>query len=65
VGKLGKTILTSALLIALAARAAAHAQTPPTRIDIARAPLPIHILVQTLAETATDIQVVCLFRSSP
>jgi hypothetical protein len=55
---LTKTILTSALLIALAAWPAAYAQTPPTRIDIANAPIPIQILVQSPAETATDLQVI-------
>jgi hypothetical protein len=60
-----RTILTSALVIALAIWPAAHAQTPPTVIDIAKAPIPVQILVQSPAETQTDLQIICLFRSSP
>ena len=41
----------------------AHAQPAP--IDIKSAPIPIQILVQSPAETTTDLQVICLFRSSP
>jgi hypothetical protein len=43
----------------------ARAQTQPVAIDIANAPFPIHILVQSPAETDTDLQVICLFSSSP
>jgi hypothetical protein len=60
-----KTIITSTLLIALAAWPAATAQTPPAAIDIANAPIPMQVLVQSPAETNTDLQVICLFRSSP
>ncbi len=65
--KLRKTTLISSLLIALAACSGStlHAQTPPAVIDIANAPVPIQVLVQSPAETKTDLQVVCLFRSSP
>src|SRR6202167_4048588 len=59
------TTLTSALLIALTAWPAARAQTPPAVIDIANAPIPMQVLVQGPAETQTDLQVICLFRSSP
>jgi Cytosol aminopeptidase family, N-terminal domain len=41
---------------------ALHAQAV---IDVANAPFPIQILVQSPAETVTDLQVICLFRSSP
>jgi Cytosol aminopeptidase family, N-terminal domain len=41
------------------------AQTRPVSIDIADAPIPIQILVESPAETDTDLQVICLFRSSP
>jgi hypothetical protein len=60
-----KTILMSALILALAgfSSPALHAQTPTDVIDIAKAPIPIQVLVQT--ETKTDMQVICLFRSSP
>ncbi len=43
----------------------ARAQTQPAAIDIANAPFPMHILVQSPAETGTDLQVICLFSSSP
>ena len=58
-----KTTRTSALLIALIAGRMAHAQPAP--IDIKSAPIPIQILAQSPAETTTDLQVICLFRSSP
>src|SRR5271154_4361005 len=41
---------------------ALHAQAV---IDVAHAPFPIQILVESPAETVTDLQVICLFRSSP
>jgi hypothetical protein len=55
------------LLLALAGSVglALHAQAPPAVIDIANAPIPIQILVQSPSETKTDLQVICLFRSSP
>jgi hypothetical protein len=56
-------ILTSTVLIALITNPLAHAQ--PTTIDIKNSPIPIQILVQSPAETTTDLQVICLFRSSP
>jgi len=62
---LNKALATTTLLIAFAAWPAAHAQTPPAVIDIANAPIPIQILVQSPAETKTDLQMICLFRSSP
>lgn len=37
----------------------------PASLDIAGAPLPIRVLVQSPADTRTDLQVICLFRSSP
>ena len=43
----------------------ARAQTQPVAIDIADAPIPVQILVQSPAETDTDLQVICLFSSSP
>jgi hypothetical protein len=58
-----KTTRTSALLIALIAGEMAHAQPAP--IDIKSAPILIQILAQSPAETSTDLQVICLFRSSP
>jgi hypothetical protein len=45
--------------------AAAAAQTAPVVIDIANAPVAMRVLVQSPAETATNLQVICLFESSP
>src|SRR5580658_5213401 len=42
---------------------AVHAQSAP--IDIPGAPIPIQILAQSPADTTTELQVICLFRSSP
>lgn len=58
-------ILPSTFLIALIAGPKAYAQTQPAHIDIANAPIPMRILVQSPADTRTDLQVICLFRSSP
>jgi hypothetical protein len=58
-----KTTPTSAFLIALIVGPMALAQ--PNSIDIKGAPIPIQVLAQSPAETTTDLQVVCLFRSSP
>ena len=46
-------------------RDASRSWVPPTVIDIANAPIPIQVLVQSPADTETDMQVICLFRSSP
>ncbi len=43
----------------------AHAQTQPVPIDVPKAPIPVQILAQGPADTNTDLQVICLFRSSP
>lgn len=42
-----------------------YAQTKPVHIDIIDAPIPMNILVQSPADTDTDLQVICLFSSSP
>jgi hypothetical protein len=62
-----KTIPTSTLLKVLFAWPwwLGHAQTKPAVINIANAPVPINILVQSPADTETDLQVICLFSSSP
>jgi hypothetical protein len=59
--------VTSTLVMALIACPwpKAHAQTPPARIDIANTLIPVQVLVQSPAETRPDLQVICLFRSSP
>jgi len=58
-----KRILISVLLTALLMLPAAHAQ--PASIDIPGAPIPIRILAQSPADTTTELQAICLFRSSP
>jgi hypothetical protein len=58
---LTKTTVTSTFLIALMA----YAQNPPAIITIPGSPIPIQILTQGPADTLTDLQVICLFRSSP
>jgi hypothetical protein len=42
-----------------------HAQTHPVPVDIPNSPIPVQILPQSPADTTTDLQVICLFRSSP
>lgn len=58
-------ILLSTFLIALIAGPKTYAQTQPVRIDIANAPIAMQILVESPADTRTDLQAICLFRSSP
>jgi hypothetical protein len=61
-----KTAGTSASVVAIIAMSSiARAQTQPVVIDIADAPIPMHILIQSPVETHTDLQVICLFSSSP
>jgi hypothetical protein len=40
-------------------------QAQPASVEIRGAPLPIRVLAQSPAETTTELQVICLFRSSP
>jgi cytosol aminopeptidase family protein len=47
------------------AAAAAAAQSKPVELSVPGAPIPIRVLVQSPAETQTDLQIVCLFRSAP
>jgi len=58
-----KPILIPVLLRVLLLSPEAHAQ--PAVIDIPGAPIPIRILAQSPADTAAELQVICLFRSSP
>ena len=58
-----KTILASLCLIAWS-WPKMHAQAPAS-IDIANSPIRIQILAQSPADTKTDLQVICLFRSAP
>jgi hypothetical protein len=64
---LKKTITTSTFLIGWIVWPwpKTCAQTRPAVIDVANGPIPMQILVQSPAETMTDLQVICLFRSSP
>jgi Cytosol aminopeptidase family, N-terminal domain len=39
------------------------AEAKPTEIPIAKAPIPMRVLVQSPADTETDLQIICLFRS--
>ena len=41
------------------------ARSQPAGVDIPGAPVPIRILAQSPAETRTELQVICLFRSEP
>jgi hypothetical protein len=40
-------------------------QVKPAEIQIPNGPLPIRILLQSPADTVTDLQVICLFQSNP
>jgi hypothetical protein len=40
-------------------------QVEPAEIQIPNGPIPIRILVQSPADTVTDLQAICLFQSSP
>jgi hypothetical protein len=52
-------------LIALALSVVAVAQTQPAQIQITDGPIPIRVLSQGPADTDTELQVICLFRSDP
>lgn len=58
-----RTALRFAVLIAFLS--AASAQNPPASVAIPGAPIPIRVLAQSPADTTTDLQAICLFRSSP
>jgi hypothetical protein len=57
--------LRSTLLFAFIACPGPAAYAQPPVAEIANAPIPMRILAQSPAETTTDLQVICLFRSSP
>ena|ERR1700685_4112547 len=40
-------------------------QSAPTRLEVPNAAVPTHVLIQSPAETTTDLQVICLFQSEP
>jgi hypothetical protein len=58
-----KPTLIPMLLSPLLLASVAHAQ--PATIDVPGGPIPIRILAQSPADTTTELQVICLFRSSP
>ena len=51
--------------VVLMAVSVSLASAQPAVVDIPNAPVPMQILAQSPAETTTDLQVICLFRSSP
>jgi hypothetical protein len=57
------------LLLAVASNLAnvdaAGAQTRPAEFPIANAPLPVRVLIQSPADTETELQIICLFESVP
>ena len=57
----------AALLLALGCwcQSSVSAQIMPAVIEIPNAPVAMRVLVQSPAETATELQAICLFRSSP
>ncbi len=57
--------LTLGIALLVCSGPIAHTQTQPAPIDIPHSPVPIQVLVQSPADTNTDLQVICLFRSSP
>src|ERR1700685_3835492 len=57
--------LTLCIVLLASPGAIAYAQTQPAIIDIPNAPIPVQVLAQGPADTKTDLQVICLFRSSP
>jgi hypothetical protein len=52
-------------LLLLAAFAAVPVEAQPASVEVAGAPFSIRILAQSPADTTAELQVVCLFRSSP
>jgi hypothetical protein len=57
--------LSSAFLLAWIGWQGSILFAQPAVIDIPNAPVPMQVLTQSPAETTTDLQVICLFRSSP
>lgn len=50
---------------AIAQSAGTGAASKPTELRISDGPVPIRILVQSPADTDTEMQIICLFRSDP
>jgi hypothetical protein len=51
--------------LALASQGSTAAQAKPAEIRISNASIPTRVLVQSPAETDTELQIICLFRSDP
>jgi hypothetical protein len=51
--------------LAQAPNGPAASQAKPAEIQIANAPIPTRVLVQSPADTDTELQIICLFRSDP
>lgn len=49
--------------LAQARTTTAATQSKPTEIQLPTAPIPIRVLIQSPAETDTDLQIICLFES--
>ena len=60
-----ETVKWAFLIGVLSVAAASHAQNSPPRIEVPGGPMPIWVLAQSPADTSTDLQVMCPFRSSP
>jgi hypothetical protein len=58
-------LLCGSISTAQTAATANSAASKPKDIPIQGAPIPIRMLIQSPAETVTDLQVICLFESSP
>ncbi len=54
--------LVVAFSVTLSAALIARAQSP-TQLDVANAPIPTHVLVQSPADTQAPLQIICLFHS--
>ena len=52
-------------LLAVLMSAGAVAQTQPAQIQITDGPIPMRVLSQGPADTETELQIICLFRSEP
>src|SRR5580658_9452888 len=60
-----KAVKWAFLIGVLGVVVAAPAQSSPPRMEVPGGPMPIWVLAQSPADTPTDLQVICLFRSSP
>jgi Cytosol aminopeptidase family, N-terminal domain len=61
----GKALRTFFITSILCSVSLAYAQTAPAAIDAAKSPVPIQVLVQSPVDTNTELQIICLFQSTP